>query len=730
MGRSRKRSVGIALAMMMAILPVLFAWIPVRAEENNGEADVLKAASFKAGDIIRFGHYEQDGNVANGKEEIEWEILKAESDRVMVVSKYALDCKPYNTELTNVTWEFCFLRKWLNNDFKNAAFTREEQQIIPTVRIENADNPRSKASGGNDTQDQIFCLSINEIETLIGYNMYNENAMWGFSQKMMVGPTQYAMNNGAWSRVVTSDDYYNEKVGYINYGYTSDVIGRRVTWWWLRSPGGSNWSAGCVDLSGLAGASEYCCADVWADNYAVRPAMYINIVSPSGIELDSQSLTLLKGESRKLTAKVIPSNAFDKSVSWSSSNTAVATVDSNGNVKAVSAGSTDIIAKASNGIIKKCPVKVIVNPTGIKLNKKSATIYYGNPTTLSATFSPSDVTEKSITWTSSNPTVATVNNGTVKATGKQAGTTTVTAKTVNGLTAKCEVTVYADNNPSNIFADVKYDSWQYKSAKPVYDKGYMTGKGKLGNRVIFSPDTNINRSQFATSLYSMAGSPAAAYKGNFSDVNGSDWYAKAVAWASDNGIVSGYTNGKFGVNDKATREQLALMFYKYAQYKKFDVRIKASTNLDRFTDAAKVDGWALDAMKWAVERGIISGKGNASAGYRLDPTKGATRAECAAMMNKFDEIYSKSLKVYEEESEEPLALPEEEWEDFPDAGEQIEDDVLPDEETEDKDSDEETEDRDSEEGIDEESEDAHPEDENEDVIDEENEDRQQDKKNS
>ncbi len=111
MGRSRKRSVGIALAMMMAILPVLFAWIPVRAEENNGEADVLEAASFKAGDIIRFGHYEQYGNVANGKEEIEWEILKAESDRVMVVSKYALDCKPYHTELTNVTWEFCFLRK-------------------------------------------------------------------------------------------------------------------------------------------------------------------------------------------------------------------------------------------------------------------------------------------------------------------------------------------------------------------------------------------------------------------------------------------------------------------------------------------------------------------------------------------------------------------------------------------------------------------------------------------
>ena len=127
------------------------------------------------------------------------------------------------------------------------------------------------------------------------------------------------------------------------------------------------------------------------------------------------------------------------------------------------------------------------------------------------------------------------------------------------------------------------------------------------------------------------------------------------------------------------------MFYKYAKYKDYDVSIKPSTNLDNFTDASKVDSWALTAVKWAVERGIISGKGTAESGYRIDPLKGATRAECAAMMNKFDEVYSGGLKMAVEDLEEPLALPMEEAEDLPVPGDEIEDvideeDVVPEDE--------------------------------------------------
>ena len=411
----------------------------------------------------------------------------------------------------------------------------------------------------------------------------------------------------------------------------------------------------------------------------------VGAIVPNGIGLNYDSLKLKKGESRTLVATVTPANAEDKTVTFSSSNPSVASVTASGVVKAVAAGSANITARTINGISKTIPVKVIVEPTKVTLNKSSATIYYGDSLSLSATLIPSDVTEKTITWTSSDSAVATVNNGTVKATGKKAGVTIITAKTVNGLTAKCEVTVYADNNSSNKFADIKYGSWQYDAAKAVYDKGYMTGKGDLGSRVLFSPNTDINRSQFVVALYSMAGKPAVSYKQQFSDVASDDWYASAVTWATNNGIVAGNPNGTFGVNGKATREQLALMFYKYAKYKKYDVSIKASTNLNGFTDAAKVDSWALDAMKWAVERGIISGKGNATEGYRLDPTKGATRIECAAMMNKFDEVYKNALKAGTEDIEEPLALPTEEMEEAPVPEEEIEEVMDEEEEIEEED---------------------------------------------
>ena len=103
--------------------------------------------------------------------------------------------------------------------------------------------------------------------------------------------------------------------------------------------------------------------------------------------------------------------------------------------------------------------------------------------------------------------------------------------------------------------------------------------------------------------------------------------------------------------------------------------MKPSTTLDGFTDANKVDSWALTAVKWAVERGIISGKGNASTGYRIDPIGKATRVECAAMMNKFSEIYANAPKMGIEDLEEPLALPEEEIEDLPVPGDEIIDDI-------------------------------------------------------
>ena len=135
MRKNVKKIVSIVLAMVLALIILPIGSLTVRAEEPDliseleTEPDVL-GVSYKVGDIIKFGHYEQDGNTSYGKEEIEWEVLKVESDRVLVVSKYALDCKPYNTEYTDVTWETCSLRQWLNSTFLNTAFSAEEQKKI------------------------------------------------------------------------------------------------------------------------------------------------------------------------------------------------------------------------------------------------------------------------------------------------------------------------------------------------------------------------------------------------------------------------------------------------------------------------------------------------------------------------------------------------------------------------------------------------------------------------
>ena len=164
-------------------------------------------------------------------------------------------------------------------------------------------------------------------------------------------------------------------------------------------------------------------------------------VAVTGVRLDKTSLSFTgTGSSQTLTATVSPSNATNKTLTWSSSNTSIATV-SNGVVKAVGFGTATITAKSNNGKTASC--SVTVNPiavTGVSLNKTSLSFTgTGSSQTLTATVSPSNATNKTVTWSSSNTSVATVSNGVVKAVGF--GTATITAKSNNGKTASCSVTV-------------------------------------------------------------------------------------------------------------------------------------------------------------------------------------------------------------------------------------------------------------------------------------------------
>ena len=166
-------------------------------------------------------------------------------------------------------------------------------------------------------------------------------------------------------------------------------------------------------------------------------------IEPETIRLNKTTLSLVEGESETLTATITPSDATDKSVTWSSSDTSVATV-SNGKVTAVKAGSATITAKTSNNKTATCTVTVtkkMVAATGITLNKTSLSLVEGASETLTATVTPSDAMDKSVTWTSSDTSVATVSNG--KVTAVKVGNATISATSINGLVATCNVTVTA-----------------------------------------------------------------------------------------------------------------------------------------------------------------------------------------------------------------------------------------------------------------------------------------------
>ncbi len=178
---------------------------------------------------------------------------------------------------------------------------------------------------------------------------------------------------------------------------------------------------------------------------------------------------------------------------------------------------------------------------------------------------------------------------------------------------------------SNPFADVREENWFYDDVLFAYEQGLLRGMSEN----MFVPQTASTRAQIAAIFYRREGSPAAEGGGSFADVTQGAWFYDAVTWAEKSGILSGYGNGSFGANDPVTREQLAAIFYRYAQCKGLDT--ENAGDLDAFADKNAASAWAQTALSWAVERGLVSGKGDS----RLDPKGTATRAELAAMLHRF-----------------------------------------------------------------------------------------------
>ena len=577
------------------------------------------------------------------------------------------------------------------------------------------------------------------------------------------------------------------------------------------------------------------------------------VIRVSGVTLSQSALTLEQGGEVRLTAVVSPDNATIKSVIWESSDTNVATVDNNGRISAVGIGSAVITVTTTDGDkTASCTVTVTapaIHVTGVSLNKTDLTLTAGDSEQLTATVAPSDATDKSVTWASSNAAVAAVDSsGNVTAIG--AGTATITVTTADGAkTAACTVTVStnsgggggggsttssptvtipvsgdkgtvhvsasvsgttatvskidtsqienvigdngqasmveidftglgktidtvklpaaaikdiaakaqneevrgltvklpeaeisfdanalsaiqaqagsqitltvtpakpadlnsrqkeavgnapvfnltlrsssgaitdfrggyatvslpytlaAGQNPSGVvvyyldstgnitpcptmydvrsksaifttghlslyfvgydpaavwvnpFSDVAGDAWYYDAVRYASENGLMGGYGNG----MFGPNDNLSRAQFAQILFNKEGRPVVNYLLRYNDVADGAWYTEAIRWATSRGIVGGYGNGMFGPNDNITREQLAVMLWRYAGS-------PAATDKElHFTDADQASGFALDALRWAVEKGIINGYGNG----QLAPQGLATRGQVAQMLMNF-----------------------------------------------------------------------------------------------
>lgn len=202
-------------------------------------------------------------------------------------------------------------------------------------------------------------------------------------------------------------------------------------------------------------------------------------------------------------------------------------------------------------------------------------------------------------------------------------------KKITSVKLDANTTVYAKWTETPVsslpFGDVKSGDWFYNDVKYVYEKGMMAGTAAD----VFAPNATTTRAMIVTILYRLEGSPAVTGTSAFADVPAGQWYTDAVNWAAANQIVKGTSATTFAPNDSITREQMAAILYRYAQYKGYDVTKKA--DLSGYSDNSQVSAYAKDALAWANAAKLINGVTNTT----LAPQGNATRAQVSAILHRF-----------------------------------------------------------------------------------------------
>ena len=356
----------------------------------------------------------------------------------------------------------------------------------------------------------------------------------------------------------------------------------------------------------------------------------------TGVTLNTETLELFTGGSATLTATVEPSDAANQNVTWQSDNANVATVEG-GTVTAVSAGTATITVTTEDGAkTATCTVTVSRYSSG------------GGPTTYAITapdaengtvrVSPSRASRGTTVTITVTPdegyeleslTVLDSRDNEITLTDKGDGKYTFTMPSGH-VTVEAS---FAEIAPEPLpFGDVDDGDWFADAVRFVYENGMMNGVSETD----FAPHATTSRSMIVTILYRLEGEPVVDDAMDFTDVAGDAYYAEAVRWAASEGIVGGYGGGLFGSDDAVTREQLAVILYRYAVYKGYDVSIGEDTNILSYADFADLSEYAIPAMQWACGAGIVNGTSEST----LTPQGEATRAQVAAMLMRFLEANS------------------------------------------------------------------------------------------
>ena len=347
----------------------------------------------------------------------------------------------------------------------------------------------------------------------------------------------------------------------------------------------------------------------------------------NSVTLNKSELALYTGGSATLTATVQPEDATNKAVTWTSSDSAVATVDQNGVVTALARGTAVITATAADGRGASASCTVTVRPDIPPANpnyKITVEATQGGTVTADPTAAKAGTT---VTLTP------------VPDRGYQVGTVTVTDRfgdavavteqadgtyTFTMPNGQVTVTVTFEETPLP-FTDVTEGDWFYDAVRYAYETGLMDGVGDS----LFAPNSQTTRAQLVTILYRLAGEPAVSGDLPFPDVESGTWYTDAVAWAAENGIVNGVSDTEFAPGDDITREQLAAILYRYAAYQGYDVSQRA--DLSGFGDASSISPYAQEALSWAHAQGLVLGFEDGS----LRPQGTASRAQIAAVLMRF-----------------------------------------------------------------------------------------------